>query len=402
MSNLFSAEPEPEYEPESTASEQLQPAAPAGAAAAEVELALRKFWDVVRSSAETIVTLRQEVLTLRKQNEALSRQPAADEHLQVRVNELEEALSTAEEMSRLLEADVANSMRRISELEAELDDLAAAKEKLRQEAYESVARLEIESDVQGQQKSSLEQELAGMNLRVAQLEALLDEKNEQLQATTEISLKHEILEREKDELGQRVDRLNQRLADLEGIIDEKTQRIDSLSVDLSAARRDVVEFELQLSARDAEVQDLLDQLARQRQRAEELEESLAAQAVSIEAAEPPSEIIDADVDSGWHEQREQLAAEVADLQGQLQRALAIIETYRSAGLRHIEDPNRRNQMALFAMEPEQLQPAASDPVPPPAISLDPGSVIMSEQELLAIAGRLDELAGRVEELLGIS
>ena len=401
MSQLFSAEPEHEYQPESSGAVNVPSATSSGSASAEVELALRKFWDVVRSSAETIVTLRQEVLTLRNQNAALQQQTPSSELMQARVEELEQSLATSQEMTQLLEADVANSMRRIGELEAALDDLKEQKEKLRQDAYESVTRLEVESDVQSQQKSFLEQELAGMNLRVAQLEAQIDEKNEQLLAVTEISVQREILEREKEELGQRVDRLNQRIADLEGVIDEKSQRIESVTADLSAARRDVVEFELQLSSRQAEVQDLVEQRSQLQQRVSELEERIAAQVEDLTHAEPPSQSVDTDETSGWMEVREQLMAEAADLQLQLQRALAIVETYRSAGLRHIEDPSQRNQMTLFGGE-VKVPVSAGVADEGQAAILEPGSVVLSEQELLAIAGRLDELAVRVEELLGIS
>ena len=58
-------------------------------------------------------------------------------------------------------------------------------------------------------------------------------------------------------------------------------------------------------------------------------------------------------------------------------------------------------MMLFAGEPlpPQTEQAHQNGTVEPAFT---GQVFMTEDELLAISARLDELAGRVEELLGIS
>lgn len=399
MSQLFNAEVQPEFD-DHQESASLQPDIGV-AASAEVQLAMRKFWDVVRSSAETIVTLRQEVAQLKAQKPAIVEIESSA--ATARIQELEGALANAQEMNQLLEvdfadamrrtseleADVADAMRRTSELEAALEDGRTTQLRMRADVTEVIQTLEGDLATSAQQRAQLEQELAGMSLRVAELEARLDEKAEQLTDATEMTVKFEIVEREKEELEQRIERLQQRSEDLENLVDEKNARNEALAEDLSSTKREVAEFELQISAKDAEMQQL------QRSASELLEQ---LQAIEQELASPGVS------DSGAEVQK--LTDEIAELQRQLDRAMGIIETYRAAGLRHIEDPSQRNQMSLFGFV--DVQPdASSDTTDPsgaePAIAAIPaGHTLLRDEELLGMADRLDDLAVRVEELLRIS
>ena len=382
MSQLFSAEPQSEYEPRPVAT--ASPSNDAVQASAEVQLAVRKFWDVVRSSAETIVTLRQEVAQLKAQQAAVVEvdSPAT----LARLDDLEGALSEARQMNELLEADVADAMRRAGELEAALEEGRTAQQQMRADVTEVIQTLEGDLATSAQQRAQLEQELAGMSLRVAELEARLDEKVEQLTDATELAVRFEIMQREREELEQRLERLQQRASDLEGVVDEKNVRNDELTSELARSRREVAEFELQISARQSEIQDLQQSLA-------ELSERL--QAMELTASESLSSESAAEV--------QRLTDEVADLQDQLRRAMSIVEMYRAAGLRHLEDPTQRDQMSLFAV------PAPSAPLPEQSASAGPAAAdvpsdhaLISHAELLAVADRLDDLAARVEELLRIS
>lgn len=391
MSSLFQAESEPEFQHQAeSASEAAAPVVTSANASAEVELALRKFWDVVRASAETIVTLRQEVAQLKAQKPALVEVESAEsrariEELQAALAESQAALAESQEMSQLLEADVANSMRRAAELEAALEDGRTAQLQMRSEVSETLQHLEMDLATANHQRSLLEQDLAGMNLRVAELEARLDEKSEQLTDATEMSVKFDILQREREELEQRVERLQQRAADLEGLVDEKNTRTEELGSELSRARQEVVEFELQLSARQAEVQELQQTLA-------EITERL--QAMESEAVRA--------LDTGAAADIERMSDQVVDLQEQLQRAMTIVELYRAAGLRHIEDPAQRDQMALFAMAYEAPTAPAEPPSTIETSHAAERTVVVTPEELLLMADRLDELADRVEDLLRIS
>jgi chromosome segregation ATPase len=405
MSSLFQSESEPVYQPQSEqASEAAEPVVTPANASAEVQLALRKFWDVVRASAETIVMLRQEVVQLKAQKPAQVEVESAESLARIRelqgaladsqgaladsqgaLADSQGALADSQEMSRLLEADVANSMRHVAELEAALEDGRTAQLQMRTEISQTLQNLETDLATSNHHRSLLEQDLAGMSLRVAELEARLDEKSDQLSDATEMSVKFDILQREREELERRVERLQQRAADLEGLVDEKNSRNEVLGSELSRARQDVVELEFQLSARQAELQE-------HQQTLTEITERL--QAMECEAVRALDEGSSADI--------ERMSDQVIDLQEQLQRAMAIVELYRAAGLRHIEDPAQRDQMVLFATA-----------FAAPSIVAQPSAMVngtrssdaasgMAPEELLLVADRLDELAERVEDLLRIS
>jgi DNA repair exonuclease SbcCD ATPase subunit len=382
MSQLFSAEPQSEFDPRPVGL--ASPSADALQASAEVQLAVRKFWDVVRSSAETIVTLRQEVAQLKVQKPALVE---VDSPVTLaRLAELEGELTEARQMNEMLEAEVANGMRRVGELEAALEDGRATQVQMRADVTEVIQTLEGDLATSAQQRSQLEQELAGMSLRVAELEARLDEKAEQLTDATELTVRFEIMQREREELEQRLERLQQRASDLEGVVDEKNVRNEELSSELATSRREVAEFELQLSARQTEIQDLQQSLSEVSERLQTMELT-ASESLATESTAEVRRLTD----------------EVADLQDQLRRAMAIVDMYRAAGLRHLEDPTQRDQMSLFAIPaPLAPLPEASIPSDVPMAGIPADHTLISDAELTSVADRLDDLAARVEELLRIS
>ena len=417
MSQLFNAEAQPEFESQSVTSPvRSTDSVPVSA---EVELAMRKFWDVVRSSAETIVTLRQEVAQLQAQAAIVTHQRLEEDI--ARIAELQGALLDAQQMNQLLEADVANALRRVSELEAALEDGRVAQLQMHADVAETIQTLEGDIAAAAQQRAQLEQDLAGMRLRVAELEARLDEKNDQLDGATEMAVRFEIIEREKSELEQQNERLQQRSSDLERVIDEENARNETLVAELSQARREVVEFELQLSGKDSEIQELVRQTGELRNRITVLEQEVELASMRPAPA-PVSPDLDAaefealqqrlrelEANEGLHEQADaelqRLADEVMDLQQQLQRAMGIVEIYRAAGLRHLEDPSQRNQMTLFgamaAMDVPEL-PAHHAAHEHDSAKLEQCYVMLSEDELNGMADRLDNLADRVAELLRIS
>ncbi len=397
MSQLFSAEPQSEYEPQSLAATPISADATAQASA-EVQLAMRKFWDVVRSSAETIVTLRQEVAQLKALKPAIVEVESS--LASARIAELQGALDDAQQMNTLLEADLLSAKNQIYALETDLSstknqvaDLAAALEdgrttqmQMRADVSEVIQTLEGDLATAAQQRAQLEQELAGMSLRVAELEARLDEKAEQLTDATELAVRFEIMQREREELEQRLERLQQRASDLEGLVDEKNVRNEELGTELARSRREVAEFELLLSARQTEIQDLQQSLA-------ELSERL--QTIELGASETQSSESVAEI--------RKLNDEVTELQDELRRAMSIVEIYRAAGLRHLEDPSQRDQMSLFAVPARQAASAeVSEMTDTQASSMPADHTLISHAELLGVADRLEDLATRVEELLRIS
>ena len=71
------------------------------------------------------------------------------------------------------------------------------------------------------------------------------------------------------------------------------------------------------------------------------------------------------------------------LQAELDRALQIIERYRSAGLRHLEDPDTEDQLTMFV---EGKVDAST----------------LTNEELFALSERLEGVAKRLDELFGLS
>jgi len=92
----------------------------------------------------------------------------------------------------------------------------------------------------------------------------------------------------------------------------------------------------------------------------------------------------------------ELEEEVADLRQQLNRALAIVQMYRAAGLRHVEDPDLKDQMPLFGIQPASV-PQGADVAKP-----TPETTYLTDAEIKILAERLDKVADQVAQLLGIS
>lgn len=174
----------------------------------------------------------------------------------------------------------------------------------------------------------------------------------------------------EDELLQRVDQLLSRIEELERDRAEQQTRIDTAPAIVTVDTSQIED----LQATIRELTESLEQ-ARAHQEAHGLErEALEHRLIELERA--------ATITEGSSEELTALQDEVADLREQLDQALAIIERYRAAGLRHLEDPETEHQMALFgAAAARQL---------------------LTEEELTLLAGRLDAVADRVSELLGIS
>jgi len=174
----------------------------------------------------------------------------------------------------------------------------------------------------------------------------------------------------EDELLHRVDQLLARIEELERDRADQQARLDAqpavVTVDTS-----------QIDDLQATIRELTENLeqARAHQEAHGLErEALEHRLMELERA--------ATITEGSSEELTALRDEVVDLRQQLDQAMAIIERYRAAGLRHLEDPETEHQMALFgAAAARQL---------------------VTEEELTALAARLDAVADRVSELLGIS
>lgn len=174
----------------------------------------------------------------------------------------------------------------------------------------------------------------------------------------------------EDELLHRVDQLLTRIEELECDRAEQQKRLE---VQPAVVTVDTSQID-DLQATIRELTENLEQ-ARVHQQAHGLErEALEHRLVELERA--------ATITEGSSEERTALRDEIADLRQQLDQAMSIIERYRAAGLRHLEDPETEHQMSLFGVAAARQ--------------------LLTEEELTELAARLDSVADRVSELLGIS
>jgi chromosome segregation ATPase len=174
----------------------------------------------------------------------------------------------------------------------------------------------------------------------------------------------------EEELLLRVDQLLVRIEELERDRAEQQTQIDTAPAIVTVDTSQIED----LQATIRELTENLEQ-ARAHHEAHGLErEALEHRLLELERA--------ATITESSSEELTALQDEVLDLRQQLDQAMAIIERYRTAGLRHLEDPETEHQMALFgAAAARQL---------------------VTEEELTELARRLDTVADRVSELLGIS
>jgi chromosome segregation ATPase len=391
MSSLLNPDAHNESNHEHAMSQSTAPAT------SDVTASLIKFWDTVRSSAELIVTLRQEVVQLRAQNATLESELAAAksevnrnassqavvEELEFKVLELTEQL---EQKQITFDQEIAQRDDEAWRLKASVEEVETLLTDLSQ------ARLElVEYELQ---VSAREAELRGVKDELATLQVQYEDLVEsQSKATlSDLAALNEVHEKklseaqlEAAELRQTMERMKTEKSQLNDdylMLAEKYQSIEVQVVNLQRALSDaqdaLQQAHVQPTSADAAMQPQTSHLELDalRHRLSELE-LLASKAAETE------------------QQMSALQEEIEALQEQLEKAMGIVELYRAAGLRHIEDPDLRNQMSLFGM---------------PIASEDSRQIIheqgsgkgLSPEEMEALADRLDNLASRVAHLLGIS
>lgn len=319
----MSTQPQPEQRPDQRPESLFTPSdASAAALKPEIAAAVEKFWETVRRSAEIIVTLRQENALVNAQNVALRR---SETELQARVDDL---------------------LARITDLESQVAAVPAPSNEM--SAEQAAAMEEMRKDI--------------------------DRAEDQLKAM------NETLELQTEELHRRAVLLDARDAEIRGL-KESLSELHRMLEDANAHLADNLEIRQQLEEVRTDLADrsiALDELREsfddvQRHRMER--EALEARLHELEQAVA--------LDTETAARIQELTDEAEDLRRQLDAALAIVSTYREAGLRHLEEPGMRNQMTLFA------GPAA------PTVGL-------TAEEVHALAARLDALADRVANVLGIS
>ena len=207
------------------------------------------------------------------------------------------------------------------------------------------------------------------------------------QENTMLSSQMSSLRKSETVLQSQVEEFLGRIADLEqGAItpeapgdstDRLEDRIAELEVELAAAREELNETSTTLSETKAELAENkahLDDQVEISQQIVQLRGELESRAQLL--AELQEDFDNRQVALRPDDERDLLQAE-------LDRSLQIIERYRAAGLRHLEDPDTENQATLFSVG--NIQTSG-----------------MTIEELRALADRLDGVAKRLDDLFGLS
>lgn len=449
MSSLLNPDAQNELNHEHSISQQAAPAT------SDVTASLIKFWDTVRSSAELIVTLRQEVVQLRAQNAHLetelrlaSEQAIAGsasseiiDTLEAQILELNEQAELRENMyaAQLAEQEQRTEHATTVAASAEAraialhDDLVAAQQAIEELELQLTDSQNVASESTKQLDAALAkqseeiQRFRGTTEDLDRVQAdLAQARIELCEYELQVSARETELRSVKDELetlqaqyNELVDRQSQAtLADLAALNEVHEKRLAEAQLEAAEVRQTMERMKTEKSQLNDDYlmlaekyQSIEVQVANMQRALSEAQDALQqahTQAPEVEAIPVASNL---ELDALQHrlseleliaikaaETEERMAVlqdEIEALQEQLEKAMGIVELYRAAGLRHIEDPDLRNQMSLFGMP---IASAESHQI----IHEQGSGKGLSPEEMEALADRLDNLASRVAHLLGIS
>jgi len=397
--------PKPEAQPlfleEVSAEMRVQP---------ELEATLLRFWDMVRKSADVIVTLRQENTSLQsKLQNARTTPEQPPEELQ----HLRDALTDSESEVHALREDLAS----LPTLRGDVDEMRSLTVTMSAE----IARLEKLEVVIDELRTS-EQDLIG---KLTDTQAELEEMRRAVDRTEDLkkvtSDKLEVRSHEdEDEDEVRSDKLEVRSQvrsdKLEVRGHEDEVRSDKLEVRghedevRSDVRSDVSNDMRSDVATQEEVAELTSQLMQMRVELESrtkalqelrvvmLMEQQTRQSVLAEPRADVEQVIlerealrarvdELDVVAQRYAEAQERIAELeeshGELRAELERTMSVVNKYRAAGVAYLEDPSMEGQVPLFGMA------AGSKAVTP----------YMTEEEAKALADRIDLVAQKLAELL---
>ncbi len=340
---MSSGTPKPEAQPlfheEVSAEMRVQP---------ELEATLLRFWDMVRKSADVIVTLRQENASLQaklQQARAVTEQPTEE------LQQLRDALTDSESQVHALREDLAA----LPTLRDEVDELRTLTVTMSAE----IARLEKLETVIEELRTS-EQDLVG---KLTDAHAELEEMRRAIDRTED----HQKVT--SDELQVTSDAATQEE------VAELTSQLMQMRVELESRTEALQELRVVM---------LTEQHARQSAPAESQAD---IEQVILEREALRARVDELDVVAQRYAEAQERIAELeeshGELRAELERTMAVVNKYRAAGVAYLEDPSMEGQVPLFGME------ARSTAVTP----------YMTEEEAKALADRIDLVAQKLAELL---
>jgi len=410
----------------------------------ELEASILRFWETIRTSADTIVTLRQENARLKVR----AAQAADTSELRAEIAGLKADTMTLRAANEQYQQDIATLRVELSAersrqpvvVESPVNaELQAELELLRQEHATVFANLEatqamlaeeqqrepvvVESPVNAEllaETERLREAHAALTVELEVTQAMLAEEQQREPQVVESPVNAELLaETERLRAAHaavliEVESMQVRLADelskeptepvlVESPINQELEaEIEQLRADLAAVEVRLVEYTRRLAERDdiiidlqATVKDLQQEVeAKTAALAEPIDADHERELLAIEALQ--ERLRELEPLAIRHREQEtqlvELQTELADVNAELQRAMTIVQRYREAGLRHLEHPDMAGQMTLF-------MPAAAQPS---GVSEGRLHAMMTKEEVLALADRLDSVANRIGGLFGIS
>ena len=372
--------PKPEAQPlfleEVSAEMRVQP---------ELEATLLRFWDMVRKSADVIVTLRQENTSLQsKLQNARTTPEQPPEELQ----HLRDALTDSESEVHALREDLAS----LPTLRGDVDEMRSLTVTMSAE----IARLEKLEVVIDELRTS-EQDLIG---KLTDTQAELEEMRRAVDRTEDLkkvtSDKLEVRSHEdEDEDEVRSDKLEVRGHEDEVRSDVRSDVSNDMRSDV-ATQEEVAELTSQLMQMRVELESrtkalqelrvvmLMEQQTRQSVQAEPRAD---VEQVILEREALRARVDELDVVAQRYAEAQERIAELeeshGELRAELERTMSVVNKYRAAGVAYLEDPSMEGQVPLFGMA------AGSKAVTP----------YMTEEEAKALADRIDLVAQKLAELL---
>jgi chromosome segregation ATPase len=347
---MSSGTPKPEAQPlfheEVQAEMRVQP---------ELEATLLRFWEMVRKSADVIVTLRQENASLQaklQQARTVVEQPTEE------LQQLRDALTDSESHVHALREDLAA----LPTLRDEVDELRTLTVTMSAE----IARLEKLESVIDELRTS-EQDLVGKltdaHAELEEMRRAIDRTEDQKRVTSDE------VQVTSDEV-----RVTSETASQEEVA-ELTSQLMQMRVELESRTKALQELRVVM---------ISEQHARQSASAESQAD---IEQVILEREALRARVDELDVVAQRYAEAQERISELeeshGELRAELERTMAVVNKYRAAGVAYLEDPSMEGQVPLFGME------ARSTAVTP----------YMTEEEAKALADRIDLVAQKLAELL---
>lgn len=328
-------EAQPLFEEEAHVAPRVQP---------ELEALVLRFWDMVRKSADVIVTLRQENASLQAKLQQ-AQQPKVDESAQ---KELLDALTDSEATVHALREEVAA----ISALRDEVEELRSLN-----------ATMALEVD------------------RLLKLEVVLEHTRQQEQ---ELLDKLAVVQAEAEEMRRAIDRTEDVTP---VVIDQQPQAASNMdSEEVANLTSQLMQVRMELESRTMALQELRAAMLSEAQD-RPAEQQADVEQIILEREALRARVDELDLVAQRYAEAQERIVELEDtsneLREELARTMAVVNKYRAAGMAYLEDPAMEGQVPLFGME------AGSKAV----------SAYMTEAEALELANRIDAVAQKLAELL---